>query len=72
MLLQSSGNFFTYQLMLGTTDMILHSTFDPAGNLTASQVHQQQYGKIMVSGGEGLQSKQGLGDQLCMYCRRDE
>jgi len=41
------GNYFTYQLMLATTDLILHSTFDPNGDKTASDIQQQQYAKIM-------------------------
>jgi hypothetical protein len=46
-----AGNYFTYQLVLATTDLRLHSTFDPAGNMTASQVQHEQYKKIMVSNG---------------------
>lgn len=44
-----AGNYFTYQLMLATTDLRLHSTFDPTGNMTASQVQHEQYKAIMVS-----------------------
>lgn len=44
------GNYFTYQLMLATTDLLLHSTFDPNGPKTASDIQQQQYAKIMVRG----------------------
>ena len=43
-----SGNYFTYQLMLATTDLLLHSSFDPNGAKTASDIQQQQYAKIMV------------------------
>jgi hypothetical protein len=44
-----SGNYFTYQLMLATTDLRLHTTYDPAGKMTPSDVQQEQYTKIMVS-----------------------
>ena len=50
LLITPPGNFFTYQLVLATTDLRLHSTFDPSGNTTASDVMQQQYAKIMVRG----------------------
>lgn len=42
------GNYFTYQLMLATTDLRLHSTFDPRGNMTASDVQHKQYMEMMV------------------------
>jgi Zn-dependent oligopeptidase len=58
------GNYFTYQLMLASTDLRLHSTFDPTGNMTAAQVQQEQYKAMMVSpGGEGSQTV-GWGWQL--------
>lgn len=41
------GNYFTYQLMLASTDLRLHSTFDPTGNMTASQVQHEQYATMM-------------------------
>lgn len=37
--------------MLATTDLRLHTTYDPAGKLTAADVQQEQYQKIMVSRG---------------------
>lgn len=53
-----AGNYFTYQLMLATTDLRLHTTYDPAGKLTASDVQQEQYRKIMVSGGTATHTAQ--------------
>lgn len=46
--LLSLGNSFTYQLVLGETDLQLHSTFDPKGQTTPMQLYQENYKKIMV------------------------
>jgi oligopeptidase A len=41
------GNAFTWQLVLGVTDLILHSTYDPQGKESPVQVQQEQYKRIM-------------------------
>jgi len=56
------GNYFTYQLMLATTDLRLHSTFDPRGNMTASDVQHEQYAEMMVRHTLGiLREREGSG-----------
>lgn len=44
-----AGNAFAWQLVLGVTDLILHSTYDPQGKKSPIQVQQEQYERIMVS-----------------------
>jgi oligopeptidase A len=41
------GNAFAWQLVLGVTDLILHSTYDPQGKKSPIQVQQEQYERIM-------------------------
>eukprot|EP00878_Enallax_costatus_P014164 GHUV01014813.1.p1 GENE.GHUV01014813.1~~GHUV01014813.1.p1 ORF type:complete len:181 (+),score=49.00 GHUV01014813.1:524-1066(+) len=41
------GNAFTWQLVLATTDLILHSTYDPQGKVSPIEIQHEQYKKIM-------------------------
>eukprot|EP00879_Flechtneria_rotunda_P006967 GHRR01007314.1.p1 GENE.GHRR01007314.1~~GHRR01007314.1.p1 ORF type:complete len:740 (+),score=194.22 GHRR01007314.1:275-2494(+) len=41
------GNAFSYQLTLAMTDLILHSSYDPRGKVTPTQIQQQQSARIM-------------------------
>jgi hypothetical protein len=43
-----AGNSFTYQITLSTTDLLLHSSFDPKGKMSPMDVMHTQFSKIMV------------------------
>jgi hypothetical protein len=46
----SAGNAFTYQITLASTDLLLHSSFDPKGKVSPIDLFQAQFTKIMVRG----------------------
>jgi hypothetical protein len=43
-----AGNGFTYQITLSTTDLLLHSSFDPKGKVSPMDVLHTQFNSIMV------------------------
>jgi hypothetical protein len=43
-----AGNSFTYQITLSTTDLLLHSSFNPKGKTSPMDVMHTQFSKIMV------------------------
>eukprot|EP00882_Tetradesmus_deserticola_P013581 GHRQ01014418.1.p1 GENE.GHRQ01014418.1~~GHRQ01014418.1.p1 ORF type:complete len:626 (+),score=219.37 GHRQ01014418.1:345-2222(+) len=76
------GNGFTYQITLATTDLLLHSSFDPKGKASPMDVLHRQFASIMVrpaqlqpcTASRGLRWQQDTTCRLCavtllaVYC----
>lgn len=43
-----AGNSFTYQITLASTDLLLHSSFDPKGKTSPLDVFRSQFNEFMV------------------------